>query len=1591
MRKLLLLVLLLVPLAALNFTVECGGSCLAYIPAGGNAVLNYSVNGSQLGDVFTQASQFNVTGEMQNTLLRVNLTAHSCTPPAAAFAGLDELESVLTEDYLLVKSGLSASNTTVKLFCGGSNYLRDRGSWGGYGALSRMTMENVSFNGSRAVISGLNFNNSFSHEPGTFHTTEIGRGNFSFVNITDSVVNISFYDLGFSLLNWTEIPMSVNWTYMAFGETTTPNGNDFVYVVSYSNNSYGNITLFNESFDPVATLDYNRTMGIALADTNGDSVREIVACLNTSAENGFNVTSLRYGGGGWIYNYTNISCIAYEVERFSSFERIRVSGANESVVSFSSSNLIVILFNETVEVQTTSLSGIEDIATLDADGDGEDEVVVAFTNGDVRMYNVSFPLAIQEIDYLGRFSGASDINYENEFLVESTNISLYSLNPLAESGKISYWFADSIPLKIGVNFTLGGNGNLTLNASSGDWNYSNKWSTSWADEELTLWPAGNGTLWVNFTLELNGTGLEQGPWLTVGGVETEFANSSFVNNSDYTEYTSSSLPITTTILADGTFNIVGANYSDLFALEYFIARVGSGNTSFQIDGPSHSTSMSKPVLNYTVSSYTVSPGSVQCSQSESNFSGIVGFREYFHLTGTGANMSTYGNVSDYCSMGNYFVYTWGNATAFEWNGTKLNALGNITGEFSECWLTGSEIYLVNSSGGLDIYNFTLDLIGSFSNANLLVEDVVVGDHVWATNGTHLANITGDEFTVMHEWSGRIFQSRNYFYGDTSNWGVTTNSTTVREHLTSDIDGDSLFEMLYQGVVGILGNIARILALPLGNYSYWGTNVSVAYENGTFETYDIELEAPRLGWFTSFSANTTHQNSWVAVNATEAFMINATVTKFIENSTDTVSGFRLFCINETNNNIRLNANMTKYGNHSFFLQSAALGGSEKLACTIHPTWTTQLPTTFSKHEFTLYSDSQAPVVNGASHRTKVSATNPFNITLNVTEDSEINQFVIIPDKYSVNVNSFTLIEDAAYKIFNVSVTVPDVTDVYPYNITFNISAADYSGKRSANLTTPNITVFNEHPPTIVLSPRNNNIQGYTSEPTNISITVTSDSGNQNNISYINSTLWQGSNLQSYQQTLNVDKVTHTLWFNRTFSGAGSYTVKVYAADMTGYVRESTLNLLRYDLQKTNISGYWWSSTYGTTEFGWEHEFTSGSITDEDEGSAVNNSKSFLLSVDNPNFDVDSWHIKNNASTSTTIKAKFFNSSFNIKQGLYYATNLYGMNLSSVSTLDSIMFSALGISVGSSEKLCFYTCDEFDLADGECDTAWIEERCGPTGDGTEYFTLDSSDDQLTYLIDGTGFKISKVAVEGSSTDEEEETQTTTVATPTSVITITTSTSKTIDVGSCGDVTYTIKNTGSASGTLEKITASNFDTDELTYTMLSDIDFPYVLPAGGQLTAILSFCPLVDRTFTPSVCVDVGSSNKCTSIRIYGRTPVNETEAEEGLNLTMSVEMFEDEYIVFVNSSGGPVQGATVSIIYPDGTSENFTTNVFGKVNFDPTNEDFIVRLFYGNETLQESIESLVGVASEGLTLPRILFDLLIVGLLMVLGIFLDEKML
>ena len=220
-----------------------------------------------------------------------------------------------------------------------------------------------------------------------------------------------------------------------------------------------------------------------------------------------------------------------------------------------------------------------------------------------------------------------------------------------------------------------------------------------------------------------------------------------------------------------------------------------------------------------------------------------------------------------------------------------------------------------------------------------------------------------------------------------------------------------------------------------------------------------------------------------------------------------------------------------------------------------------------------------------------------------------------------------------------------------------------------------------------------------------------------------------------------------------------------------------------------------------------------------------------------------------------------------------------------------------------------------------------------------------------------------------------------------------SKTIQVDECETAEFTISNTGSASASITDVAVSGFDDDEMTYTVITPPSFPVIISAGNSRDLDISFCPLKVDDYDAEVCIRVSGVNICKTLAIHaeeegaGETDQNQTTGpSEPDDFVMEIEDQDGVYFVFINSSTGPIEGATIEVTYSDGTVETYTTNSLGKVSFTPLGEKFTVKMTYDDETLQKRVDTRAG----RLTIGRVLIDLLMIAILMGLGVFLDERL-
>ncbi|MBR9680245.1 MAG: hypothetical protein GOU98_00275 [Candidatus Altiarchaeota archaeon] len=1574
MRKSLVLILLLLPVLSLNITVQCDSNCYTYIPVNGYGYINYTVNGSLLEDVYRSATLINVTGTNLSTLMIFNLADYGCSNPSDLFLNQSPVEAAFFEDLLVAEYDLDGVNTTFKLFCDGSNDLRSQASWyNKISVTSIFSQDNLTFIDGKYVLTGLTLDASVEFS-GPVRAIERTYGNVTIGEVELSVLNISSYDNSLVWQDNIELPYS-DYVYLDFANLT--GDDERFFVVSHGNVTWGNITILNEDLDINASLGFNLTKGVAITDYDGDSENEIVACINKTTT--FNLTTFEFIGT-WANTTSNINC-----ESFGSFDPISYPDTNGSIVTYNSTSLIWIVFNTTTTVYTKSWANIKDVASIDLDADTYSEILITTTDGEVNAYEVTDLFTTQHLDYFGKHKN-DFIDASSDILTYNGSLNLYSGNYLTNKGELNYTQTSILaPIKISLNFSVGGSGDATLSTalweSTGEnyWYFSQTYTQGF--HQVELYPQQNGSLTINFTL--SGVNASYDSWIKVDSLLVHNVSLDFVNFSDYQNYTLSAIPINTTILSDN-LNIVGANFSDSYYLNYIVAFFGIGNHSVQLDAPEYSISLSKPSLGVSSASYFVNATSaIQPSQSEGNFSSIAGFSNILRLVTQGVSVSTYGTVNDYCSFGKYLVYTYGNATLLSWNG-QVDEVGNLTGNFTGCWLNDDRIYLVNSTGGIDIFDFSLVRVGNFSNSSFIVQDIVVINDIYGWNGTHTARLEyNSSFDSKNLWSDNIYGLQHKYH--------SLNTTGISDKPGFDLALDGLWDFVSSGVYSAISNFIRIFTTPISIVTGFNSEIMAFFDNGTIEASVLNLSKPTIGTF-NFTPNVTYDvpGNWISFDSAGYYLINLSADGYFEDETDTLSSFSMTCKNSTYEKEMFFA---KESNHTFILINNSFSG--KYECNLIPTWEVSLPTTFTSKTFTAYSDSDTPVINNATSTIYISEDQAFNMTLNVTEDSEIKLITVYAIQGPASASIIDSDLSGEFQIYNLSVTfypTPNIPPVIESNFTLGVE--DYTGKVSANFTTQNFTVYDSTPPviTIIDSLPGNNIQDFSDVPLNLSIQVSSGDAN---ISWINVTLWDAGVLLNYTNITDVNNDTHILWLNQSLTAQqDNYEVRVTTADIADTLRSATFDITRYGKNSRTLDGKWYSDVK-LVEYYWTNELSSQNVDDIDTIRETNTSSVFEIEIDAPDRPVDEWWVFANQSDGTglkSIKMKYGGSEVSsVTQDLTSTLYLFGVNTSDAP--DTIILDAQR-TVGAAEKMCLMICNDFDVAESTCGSTWAEKTCAAADDDENIFTV-AGGDPLIVDIDsgGVGFRIDSVAItsgddgDSSSSSSGDDTTVVTSTAGSAVVTISAPSSKTVDVGSCVDVEYSIANTGSVSGSISGISVLNVDTDEITFTVLSDISYPYNLGVSKILKTILSFCPLKPGDYNPRVCAKIGTTNKCISVKITGEG--DEVTIPTGpLEMEVSVETFDDEYIIFVNSTIGPIEGATVTVVYTDGTNETFTTNVFGKVNFEPKIKDFTVTVDYGEDSITKEVEEIL--EKVGFTVWRILLSFLIVGALIGFGVVLDEKM-
>ncbi|HDR53254.1 MAG TPA: hypothetical protein ENN60_01080 [archaeon] len=1596
MRKTFVILLMAVTVLSAGFAVNvsftCSKPCLTYLPMGSYVGLNFTVNGSQLGNTYPTMFEVNLTGADLETYVLLNESQYGCPAPSKVF-GESLWESYSTGGFVIFKANLTAANTTVKVFCDSYGPMQGVPGWFFSTSPVKVIAVNVSDLGGEYVVTSFIGQATTEVSLNTSaHDVAAGRGNFSVANLTGDVFNITIHNYAtLAYEGHVEIPANQSTVRVAHGLVRSETGGVWTWAVAH-----GNLSLVNESGLGVDEwFSFQGTKGVAVADADDDGLGEVVVC----AKNGTNYQLHRvfWDGATWVSN-TTVNCHMEEMEAF------RAKGYNQSVVGRNATHVSFAMFNTSyipemfyIPVASTAL------ATLDIQGDGYDEILLTGADGTTKLYNVSLESeTLDEMNYLGHLDAtAMSVNGSNMIYYDG-NLTWMNFSGLPENGFLSFMVEDLRPVTISTNFTLARYGNVTLGVSVDEW-FSQVNFTTVGSNQIIFHPTDNGTLWFNFTFSCNGSDRSPGFYFNIS---VDALNVSQGNSSEYTGYEKVAFTPETTLLANSNFTIISADFANETHLRgAWLFFPQSGTKNIQLDGEFHSWTPWKINLNPSTSLFNLGSAVMQGSQAHGNFGAPILLNStQFQLLPANTAHSSYGTLRDLCAYEDYLVATWGNATLYGWSESDLEEIANVSGEFTECWMS-DYVYLVNSSGCVEIYNYSLSSVGYFCNSSFLVEDIFVNETMWIWNGTHVGN-TDNSQTYLYDLVG---ERKVTFDTDSDGLGgAVIDSWTEREVITTnafslDWLGDCMWELVNRGIWLAKGVLSRIVSLPFGAYSGSGSNLTVGFSNGTLHHYSFNVESPTMGAISNFWANVTYTSSYVVANASQSFIINFTDSGFYHDATNSLMGFNLTCVNSTNS---YTYEFTKGDYHNFSWTGVHPSG--KFDCNIVPVWELPLPKNVGGKAFTLYVDETTPVINSITKPTDISSGLAFNVTVNVTEDLEISSFGIRTNKGIVSVLDFWEETDEPFRIFTVKIRVAYEPSVYGETVSINMTAKDFSGKVSSESTSVSMNIYDSAKPVI----RDKDGEaiaialpfGLQDDPINVSIKVTSDA----HLDYVNATLWVGGSLNSYEERTSIASNTSFFWFNKTnLWSTGEFELRINAVDVSGNpATQITKNFKRYKRATINVNGYWLGTvpSGASTEYKWQETYDD--VVYSSSQSDTSPATITLSNVEVPETTIERVTVFHKKDANNYIELMW--DDMNPKSAhdslkLYVTsstTNEYGVNSTSVPNTVRIMVTSFPGGVGSSERMCVYVNSNYSINSASGTGTWTEMSCGSTGVASYQFAVDAVN---SYILTsdwntgkGVGFRIAKKTVSSSSetTDPAGDTISTVTA-PFGVATITLSNpvSKTINVSSCSSVLINILNTGTASASITEASVTGFTSSEMTASIISPPLFPTTITGGQTKILEVSYCPLVVGTYESQACIVIAGQNICRTVTINAvdGTEENDEDDEEPTgpdhkNLKMKVERDGEAYIITITSNLGEVEGAVISITYPDGTVANYTTNSLGKISFTPTDLKFTAKVFYGDETATKRINNRPGE----LTLGRILFDLFLVGLLMAVGIFLDEKL-
>ncbi|MBR9681545.1 MAG: hypothetical protein GOV00_01965, partial [Candidatus Altiarchaeota archaeon] len=1278
---------------------------------------------------------------------------------------------------------------------------------------------------------------------------------------------------------------------------------------------------------------------------------------------------------------------------FDELEPFTMIDYNQSVVGRNSTSVAFLMFNTGYipDVYVYDIASTDSITTMDIDSDGRDELILTDSNGYLKVYKVNLTATpiLEEVDYLGDFDAtAITTNGTNLVLYNGDLIELNSAGFTNGNASLKMYLGNTYPLAIYMNVTLTGSGNVSADLQVGSWTDQSNF-TAGTSQNLIFYPEVNGNVSINFTF----TGYNSS-WDIASEINVTIhsLNTSMGNVSSYVEFIPRYFNPNTTLLANLNYTLVAANFTDGYSLRsIWIYLSQSGTLEMELNSPIREKWLWKPTITSQVSTYNFGQGVVQASQSDSNFTAPVMLNTSFAILPQNITYNTYGVLSDLCAYDDYILAVWGNATLYRWTGSALTEVGNLTpSNLEQCWLS-DYIYVMNSSGALDAYNYSLGLDSNFTNSSFIVSDFFVESTtqktVWAWNGTDLATLdfSTDVATLIQGIDFSFTQQSQIVSGATTSlWG--DENVTTHNAFSFDWIMDKLWVVVNKGIWIIKETFSKVVNLPWGSYSGFKQNITVGFTNGTLFNFEFNLYPPSIGSINNFVTNKTYTGAYLAMNTSEVLGINMTASGYYHNETDSLIGFDMNCINATDTQEILSYTFTKGYFHNFTLATNTSKGTYD--CEIFPTWEVALPKTMGNKEFILYSDDANPVINSITVPQNISSSRTFNVTVNVTEDTQILSFDVETSNGTASVTDFWKLVSEPFQIFTVGVNLVYAPTYYNEKVNISITVKDVVGRVNTSVTSSDIFIYDAAAPSITLSVPDPRF-ALENIPINVTISISSDA----NISFVNATLWDGSSVDSYDTSFPEDKNVTLLWFNGTgLSSTEEFELWVNVTDITGNTRTDSINFKRYSKKTVAVTGHWLDSAEGeVVTYTWEEVYIDTArdaytyvYNDTDTSTATINT----ISLDTASIAVDLIKLRN-IDSSDYIELRWVNAiPENLKEYVQRSGYVYGLNISVEP--DNMYLREYNFNIGSGERMLLKKCDNFTVSSMVCGDSWVTIAYAPQGDTTYTFIVDNSD--VTDWTTGVGFLVTKETVVAESSDDAADTTTTTVAAGTASITLTRPNSKTIDVGDCETARFTISNVGTASASITNATATGFTHSEMTFTVISPPSFPITVTAGSNKNLDFSFCPLVVDDFSARVCIKVSGVDICKTLVVIGENASAEgaaTTTEENVsydNLKMVIDDQDGVFVVTIDSDGGVVEGATIQVTYPDGTVENYTTNSLGKASFTPLDEKFTVKMFFEDETLQKKINT----SASQLTLGRVLIDLLLLAILMGIGIFLDERL-